>query len=66
MADRSKKLFEALVRENEGALTAYLRAFVRDPGLADDLFKKRSSPRGGSLTTLTNRSRSAHGSGVSR
>lgn len=40
MADRSKRLFEALVRENEGALTTYLRAFVRDPGLADDLFQE--------------------------
>ena len=33
-------LFEILVREHAGMLTAYLRAVVRDPGLADDLFQE--------------------------
>ncbi|MEM9354241.1 MAG: sigma-70 family RNA polymerase sigma factor [Planctomycetota bacterium] len=40
MTDIPQKLFETLVRENEGCLTAYLRALVRDPGLVDDLFQE--------------------------
>lgn len=40
MPDHSKKLFEMLVRENEGALMAYIRTFVRDPELADDIFQE--------------------------
>lgn len=40
MADRTRKLFETLVRENEGALTAYLRTLIRDPGMIDDLFQE--------------------------
>lgn len=40
MPDRSRKLFEMLVRENEGPLMAFLRTMVRDPGVADDLFQE--------------------------
>ncbi|MEM8947527.1 MAG: sigma-70 family RNA polymerase sigma factor [Planctomycetota bacterium] len=40
MTDRSQKLFETLVRENEGMLTSYLHAFVRDSGTVDDLFQE--------------------------
>lgn len=40
MTDQNRKLFELLVRENEGQLTAYLRTMVRDPGLVDDLFQE--------------------------
>ncbi len=38
--DRCEILFETLVRENERAVTAYLRTMVRDPGLVDDLFQE--------------------------
>ena len=38
--DPGRKLFEVLVRENEGALLAFLRTMVRDPGLVDDLFQE--------------------------
>lgn len=40
MPDHSRKLFEALVRQNEASLIACLRTMVRDPGLADDLFQE--------------------------
>lgn len=40
MADRSRKLFETLVRQNEAAVMTCLRMMVRDPGLADDLFQE--------------------------
>ncbi|MFK8114304.1 MAG: sigma-70 family RNA polymerase sigma factor [Rubripirellula sp.] len=40
MSDRSRKLFEALVRQNEVHLLACLRTMVRDPGLVDDLFQE--------------------------
>lgn len=40
MSDRSRKLFETLVRQNEAALMACLRTMIRDPGLADDLFQE--------------------------
>ena len=41
-SDRSRDeiLFEALVRENERAVVAFLRTMVRDPGLVDDLFQE--------------------------
>lgn len=35
-----KDVFEILVREQAGMLTAFLRALVRDPGLVDDLFQE--------------------------
>lgn len=35
-----KDVFEILVREQAGMLTAYLRALIRDPGLVDDLFQE--------------------------
>ena len=38
--DRSEVLFETLVRENERAVTAFLRTMVRDPGFVDDLFQE--------------------------
>ncbi len=34
------ELFEILVRENADSLTAFLRAAVRDPAAADDLFQE--------------------------
>lgn len=40
MNDQSRKMFEVLVRENEGSLLTYLRCLVRDPGLVDDLFQE--------------------------
>lgn len=40
MSDRSRRLFEALVRQNEVHLLACLRMMVRDPGLVDDLFQE--------------------------
>ena len=40
MPDKSRKLFEVLVRQNETSLIVYLRTMVRDPGLADDLFQE--------------------------
>lgn len=40
MSDRNRKLFEVFVRENGGSLIAYLRVFVRDAGLAEDLFQE--------------------------
>lgn len=40
MSDRDRKLFEVFVRENEGALIAYLRTLVSDAGLAEDLFQE--------------------------
>jgi len=36
----AKDLFEILVRENAGMLTAYLRAVVRNPSVVDDLFQE--------------------------
>ena len=38
--NRDEILFEALVRENERAVVAFLRTMVRDPGLVDDLFQE--------------------------
>lgn len=40
MSDKSRKIFELLVRENAGQLTTYLRTKVRDPGLVDELFQE--------------------------
>lgn len=36
----AKNLFEILMRENAGMLTAYLRSAVRDASTADDLFQE--------------------------
>lgn len=35
-----KDVFEILVREQAGMLTAFLRSLIRDPGLVDDLFQE--------------------------
>ncbi len=37
---RAEDLFEILVREHAGMLTAYLAAAVRDPATVDDLFQE--------------------------
>lgn len=36
----AKSLFEILMRENAGMLTAYLRTVIRDSSTADDLFQE--------------------------
>jgi hypothetical protein len=36
----AKSLFEILMREHSGMLTAYLHTVVRDPSAADDLFQE--------------------------
>ncbi len=38
--DRDRKIFEVFVRENEGALIAYIRTFTRDAQIAEDLFQE--------------------------
>ena len=38
--DRDRKIFEVFVRENEGALMAYIRTFTRDAQIAEDLFQE--------------------------
>lgn len=38
--DRDRKMFEVFVRENEGALMAYIRTFTRDAQIAEDLFQE--------------------------
>jgi RNA polymerase sigma-70 factor len=38
--DRDRKLFEIFVKENEGSLIAYIRTFVRDRQVAEDLFQE--------------------------
>lgn len=40
MDQRTRKVFEILVRESEGSLTAFIRSLVRDPGLVDDVFQE--------------------------
>ena len=37
---QSRKLFEVLVRENEGPVMLLINALVRDPALADDIFQE--------------------------
>ena len=36
---RATRVFEMLVRQNEGMLITYIRALVPDAGLADDIFQ---------------------------
>jgi RNA polymerase sigma-70 factor (ECF subfamily) len=40
MTQRVRKLFELFVRENEGALIAYIRTMIRDSSAAEDIFQE--------------------------